>query len=416
MLTPKNKFYFWLASRMLLSKTSQLFSLSGINALVGLILGVASLVVSMAVMSGFESTLQKSVADVSGHLQILIRGQNQLTREELIERIKKVSPDFVAATRFSYLEAVIAHDGKLSGVVLQGLDPDGLKETLGLEKRIVEGKLDIQPTSEDEPIPAVIGLGLARDMKLQVGSEFRVVLPLKDDLNPNQFRRKIGVFKVSGVLDLGKYDYNARMILTSLSTTQKLAEINGRYSGLLVKFKDIEKARDIGVQLTRELGQGFTIRDWHDVNENLFEAVQIERIVIFFVILVIVIAAAFNAASTLYINVVTRYSEIGLLKAMGVSRKGIVQIFSWQGLWIGMLGLLGGMILGLGLCFLFGWVESHYGLLPGSIYKIDRIDLTLRWVDALEISVATLLICFLATLAPALRGAALSPVEGLKNE
>jgi lipoprotein-releasing system permease protein len=409
------KFYFWLASRMLLSKSSQLFSLSGINALVGLSLGVACLVVSMAVMSGFESTLQQSVADVSGHLQILIRGQNQLTKDELVARIKKVTPDFVAATRFSYIEAVIAHSGKLSGIVLQGLDPDGLKETLGIEKRVVEGKLEIADGPGDVA-PAVIGMGLARNLNLKVGDEFRIVLPLKDDLNPNQFRRKIGTFKVTGILDLGKDEYNQRMILTSLLTTQKLAEIGSRYSGLLVKFKDIDKARSIGGQVTRELGAGYLVRDWHDVNENLFDAVQIERIAIFFVILVIVLAAAFNVASTLYINVVTRYSEIGLLKALGVSRKGMIQIFSWQGLWIGGLGLLGGMLFGWALCFLFGWVESHYGLLPGSIYKIDRIDLSLRWTDALAISVATMLICFLATLAPAYRGASLSPVEGLKNE
>ncbi len=410
------KFYFWLATRMLLAKKSQLFSISGVNALVGLILGVASLVVSMAVMSGFESTLQKSVADVSGHLQILIKGQNQLTKDELVERIKKVSPDFVSSTRFSYLEAVIANEGRLAGVIVQGLDSEGLKETLGIEKRLVEGKLEIKAEEGVDTVPAVVGLGLAQNMKLKVGDTFRIVLPLKDDLNPNQFRRKIGTFRVAGILDLGKFDYNQRMILTSLSTTQKLAEIGGRYSGLLVKFKDIEKARSIGTQLTRELGPGFLVRDWHDVNENLFEAVQIERVVIFFVILVIVIAAAFNVASTLYINVVTRYSEIGLLKSMGVPRKGIVQIFSWQGLLIGGLGLLGGLLLGMALCFLFGWIESHYGLLPGAIYKIDRIDLTLRWMDAVAISLATLLICFLATLAPALRGAALTPVEGLKNE
>ncbi|MEZ0390650.1 MAG: ABC transporter permease [Pseudobdellovibrionaceae bacterium] len=315
------KFYFWLASRMLLSKSSQLFSLSGVNALAGLILGVASLVVSMAVMSGFESTLQQSVADVSGHLQILIKGQNQLSKEELVERIQKVAPEFATASRFGYLEAISAHEGKISGVIVQGLDPDGAKQTLGLERRKVEGQLDLTTSDSKGVSPAVIGVGLAKSLNLQVGEEFRVVLPLKNDLDPNQFRRKIGVFKVTGILDLGKFEYNQRMILTSLETMQKLAEIGSRYSGLLVKFTDIEKARELGTKIAKELGPGYIIRDWHDVNANLFEAVEIERVVIFFVILVIVIAAAFNVASTLYINVVTRFSEIGLLKAFGVSRR-----------------------------------------------------------------------------------------------
>jgi lipoprotein-releasing system permease protein len=406
-----------MAFRMLLSKHSQLFSLSGVNALAGLILGVASLVVSMAVMSGFESTLKNSVADVTGHVQILIKNQSQqLSKDELVERTKKITNDLVAATRFFYTEAIMAREGKLSGVMLQGVDPDTVRLTLGLESRLTAGKLEITPDADAKVAPAVIGLGLAKEMKLEVGQEFRIVLPLRNELDPNQFRRKIGVFKVAGVVDLGKYDYNQRMILTSLEVTQSLAEIGNRYSGVILKFKDVDKARDIATNLSRELGLGYLVKDWHDVNENLFQAVGIEKIVIFFVILIIVIAAAFNVASTLYINVVTRFSEIGLLKAFGVSSKGIVQIFCWQGLLMGTMGLAGGMILGLALCFLFGWVESHYGLLPGSIYKVDRIDLSLRLTDASAIALATILICFLATLAPALRGASLSPVEGLKNE
>ncbi len=410
------KFYFWLAYRMLLSKHSQLFSLSGANALAGLILGVACLVVSMAVMSGFESTLKSSVADISGHVRIVVKGQNQLTKDELIEKIKKITPDLVAATRFSHLEAVVGHDGKLSGVILQGLDPDQATKTLGLEKRLVQGKIDLQEIPGQEAAPVAIGIGLAKSMNLELGEEFRLVLPLRNELDPNQFRRKIGVFKVAGILDLGKYEYNQRVILASLTTTQKFAEIGERYSGLLLRFKDIDEARNISAQLSRELGLGYSVSDWYEVNENIFQAVSIEKVVIFFVILIIVIAAAFNVASTLYINVVTRFSEIGLLKAFGVSRRDVVQIFCWQGVLLGLLGLLGGMVLGMGLCFIFGWVESHYGLLPGSIYKLDRIDLSLRLTDASAITLATLLICFLATLAPALRGASLTPVEGLKNE
>lgn len=408
------KFHFWLATRMLLSKKSQLFSVSGVNALAGLTLGVSGLVVSMAVMSGFESTLQKSVADVTGQIQVLVKSSNPPSKEELTKRIQGIEPTFEAATRFSYLEAVTAHQGKLAGVILQGLDPEDYQKVLGLQGRLLEGGLNLSST--DAISPAVIGVGLAKNLGLKVGDSFRVVLPLRNDIDPSQFRRKIGNFKVAGILDLGKYDYNQRMILTSLKVTQDLAEIGERYSGLLLKFDDIHRAREITGKLNRDLGSGYLIRDWKEVNENLFEAVQIERIVVFFVILVIVLAAAFNAASTLYVNVITRYSEIGLLKAMGLSRKSIVRVFSLQGMLIGAVGLVLGLILGGLLCAIFSWAESKLGILPGSIYKIDRIDLQLRWQDLLGISAATLVICFIATLAPALRGSNLSPVEGLKNE
>ncbi|PIS12009.1 MAG: ABC transporter permease, partial [Bdellovibrio sp. CG10_big_fil_rev_8_21_14_0_10_47_8] len=326
---------------------------------------------------------------------------------------------FQAATRFSYLEAVMAHEGKISGVVLQGLDPEDVTQVLGMQKRLIDGKFQLKALEDgktEKVDQALIGRGLAAQMDLKVGDRFRLVLPLRNDLDPSQFRRKLGTFQVSGVLDLGKYEYNQRMILTSLEATQKLAEIGDRYSGLLLKFKEVEKSRAIAAKLGAGLGSGYIIRDWKEVNENLFEAVGLERVVVFFVILVIVIAAAFNVASTLYVNVVTRYSEIGLLKSMGVSKKRVAQIFSFQGLVMGFIGLCGGLLLGAFLCFLFGWVESQYSLLPGSIYRVDRIDLLVRPVDILMISAATLLICFVATLAPALRGSSLSPVEGLKNE
>ncbi len=406
----KWNFYFWLAQRLLFNSKSQLFSLSGLNALIGLVLGVSCLVVSMAVMSGFESTLQTSVADVSGHLQILIKTPEAGNKDLLLEKIKNIEPSLVAGTRFNYLEAVVAHGQRLSGVVLQGLDPEDVNRVLGLEKRLTDGKLDL---SADQ---AVIGVGLAQKLNLKIGDQFKAVLPLRNDLDPTQFRRKIASFKVSGILDLGKYDYNQRMILTGIGTTQTLSEVGDRFSGLLLKFENIEEARHIGGRISKELGPGYVVKDWREVNENLFEAVAIERVVVFFVILVIIIAAAFNVASTLYINVVTKFSEIALLKSLGLSKKAIVQIFSFQGFLIGFVGLVLGVIVGVLLCLVFAWAEAHFQILPGSIYKIDRIDLSLRFQDLVSISVATLLICVLATLAPAFRGAKLSPVEGLKNE
>lgn len=412
-----NSFHLWLSFRLLKGKSSQLFSLSGLNALVGLVLGVACLVVSMAVMSGFESTLQKSVADVSGHIQLLVRRQSAVGSEkfdELIDKIKVVEPSLVAGTRFSYLEAVLAHQGKISGVMVEGLDPKNVGKVLGLDSRLVQGQMDF--SNQEEAMGALIGSGLAEQMKLKIGDRFRLVLPMRNEYQPQQFRRKVGAFVVRGILDLGKYDYNQRLILTSLPATQELAEIGDRYSGILLKFEDISKAREIADRLRRQFGDAFSIRDWREINENLFEAVKIERPVVFFVILVIIVAAAFNVASTLYINVVSRFSEIGLLKSLGLSRKDLLRVFSLQGVMMGGLGLVGGLLLGLLLCVGVSYIQTHFGFLPGSVYKIDRIDLSLRFVDLITISFVTLLICFVATLAPAFRGASLSPVEGLKNE
>lgn len=404
---------------MLLSRQSHLFSLSGLNALVGLILGVACLVVSMAVMSGFESTLQKSVSDVTGHVQVLIRSAEiqaqENSKEDLTQKIKEVESSLIAATRFTYVEAVVAHQGKISGVILQGLDPVDALQVLHLTPRIRLGQFDLSFDQVEFP-KALIGVGLAEQMGLEIGDTFRIVMPLRNELDPNQFRRKLGTLQVSGIMDFGKHEFNQRMILTSLQATQQLAEIGSRYSGLLLRFKDFEKAPLIAQNLDREMGPGFAIRDWRESNKNIFDAVGYERVIVFFVISVIVIAAAFNVASALFINVISRYSQIGLLKALGMSEKKILRIFQIQGLLLGLFGLTGGFLLGNLLCFGVTWIESKYNVLPGSIYKLDQIDLAIRFGDSFAIVTVTMLICFIATWAPARKGARMAPLEGIKND
>jgi lipoprotein-releasing system permease protein len=255
---------------------------------------------------------------------------------------------------------------------------------------------------------------IADRVGLKIGDAFRVVMPIPDAVDPGRFERRVVEFQVRGILDMGRTDWNERMIITTLSAAQKLVKIGDRYSGLLLKFKDIDYARTAAFHLSQQLGSNYLVYDWRDLNENLFEAVQIERPVIFLVVLIIVVVAAFNVSSTLFVNVVQRYADIAILKALGLPQKSILRIFSVQGLFMGGIGLVGGTALGLLLCFAFSALQGALGLTSGAVYKVDAIQVDIRFVDWGVIAVATLLICFLATLAPALRGSKLNPVEGLK--
>lgn len=411
----------WMSYRLLLSKSKSFFQGTSWISFVGLILGVASLVVSMAVMSGFESTLQRSVADVTGHLRIRKPGLSSMEWVELYQKLKIQEPELRNYLEYAFIEGVIASQGKLSGVLLQGVDPQRMEDVLNLRPRLVSGEFRVSSaqaatkTSAEVPAEVMIGKGLAQTFGLQPGQEFKIVFPLPSEIDPTQFRRKLAKFKVAGILDLGKKEFDDRLLIAALPSLQAVAESKVS-NGLLLKVANIEKARDIGLRINRNLGPSFQISDWKDINENLFEAVQIERIVVFFVIFVIVMASAFNVSATLYINVVKRYPEIGVLKALGMSQKKIVQLFSLQGLMLGLMGVVGGILLGFLFCVVFSWAEVHYSLIPTSVYKLDRIDLQVRFWDLFTITTATLGICFIATLAPALRGAQLSPVEGLKHD
>ncbi|WP_413578261.1 FtsX-like permease family protein [Bdellovibrio sp. HCB290] len=403
----------WISWKLLISKKT-MFGGSAPLALFGLILGVASLVVSMAVMSGFESTLQSAMTDVSGSVQVVKRSRFPDDWKELEERIRKAEPSLVSSTRFVFVEGIMAHNGQISGVLMEGLDKDRVNQTLNLGSRVKEGSADLSEPS-DVPL-ALIGSGLAKKMGLKVGDEFRVVLPIADLSDPSNFKRKVGVFKLQGVVELGKFEWNERIIMIDLGVAQEVAAIGDRYTGMMLKFNDADYARKASHNLSQVLGSPYWVRDWRDSNENLFDAVAVQRPAIFFVVSVIIFVAAFNISSTLFVNVVQRFKDIAILKTVGVSRKDVVKIFTFQGLILGGVGLAGGFILGFILCLMFKWAQGRLGLISGAVYRLDSIEVSIRFVDTVAICVATMLICFIATLAPARRGADLNPMGGLRNE
>lgn len=385
-------------------------------SLLGLVLGVACLLVSMAVMSGFEATLKKTMTDMTGHIQVIDRKPTKPFWMDFENELKTIEPRLESSTRFVYIESVLASQGQIVGISLQGLDSERYKKVVSLDQRLVSGTSDISFITEGEAevAQALIGKGIARRLKTKIGDKINIIVPISDSVDPSTFRRHSEEFRVSGILDFGKFEWNERLVITDISAAQKLAAIGDRYTGLIVKLNDDSDIRGAAFKMAQKLGPQYIIRDWRDVNENLFDAVEIERVVIFFVILIIVIVAAFNISSTLYVGVVQRNSDIAILKTLGVSRKQILKIFTIQGVFLGMIGVLFGLILGVLLCQGFMILQNQFEIIPGSVYKIDGIMIKIRMIDVIAITLATLVISFLATLAPALRSSRLSVVEGLR--
>lgn len=382
-------------------------------SLLGLIVGVASLVVAMAVVSGYQSTLKRTVVDIVGHLLVMKRGAS-LTMDDFDRDIKPLVPEVVAATPFLYLEAVVAHGGQISGVVIEGVDLGSVHDVLNLKSRLLSGRLDFEPDGERPA--AWIGKGLANKYNLKLGDVFKVVLPVNADFEASTFRPRMTEFVVRGVLNLGRQDFDSRYVLTDLKAAQILGQVGDRVSGFRIKLTSSDLAEAAVIRISNQFGYQYVARDWHDVNHNLFEAAGLEKIVIFFVLLVLIIAAAFNVSSTLYVGVVKRYHDISLLRTLGATRKNIARVFLLQGLGLGVVGSFLGIILGLGLCGLFMWGQENLGLISSEVYKLDHIDVEFRISDFVLIIGTCLTICLGFSLAPARRGAKLSPVEGLRYE
>jgi lipoprotein-releasing system permease protein len=403
----------WLGRR-LLGLRGGTMGATAVLSLIGLVIGVASLIVAMAVVSGYQSTLQKSVIDVVGHLLVMKRGST-LTRDTFDRDIRPLAPEIVAATPFLYVEAVVAHAGQISGVVIEGVDPVGVHTVLNLKNHLQDGQLDFSGAEHATSL-AWIGKGLAKKYKLAVGDHFKVVLPVNSDFDSSTFRPRLAEFQVRGVLNLGRQDFDSRYVMTDLKSAQELANVGDKVSGFRIRLQAAAQAPAVVNRIVNQFGYQYMARDWEEVNHNLFEAARLEKVVIFLVLMVLIIASAFNVSSTLFVGVIRRYHDISLLKALGATGQSIQRIFLLQGVGLGVLGSGLGIMLGLILCGLFMWAETRFGLIPAEVYKLDRIDVELRWTDFVAIVGVCLTICLIFSWAPARRGAKLSPMEGLRYE
>jgi len=402
------KFYFWLARKMLMSKQG-LFSGATSFSFVGLILGVAALVVSMAVMSGYVETLKTAMTDITADIQVVKRGKVRQNWEEFSAEIRKEEPRVKAMMKFGYAEAVLAHKGQVSGVLLQGVDAEELNNVLQLHKRVRTGQVDIAGNNIN------VGIGLAKKYSLEIGSKIFLVVPLATPFENSGFKRQSREMTVTGILDFGKNDWNERLVLGNLKALQQLTEIGERYTGAFIKLDHHDSAGDVALKLSDRLDPSFSIMTWYDVNRNMFEAVVIERVVIFLVVSLIVIVAAFNISSALYVFIRRKYSDIAIFKTLGLSPRKIRMIFLSQGLIIATMGTVFGVLLGYLFCLGFLYLQEHYALISGSVYKLDKIDTDIRIIDMLAICLVTQIICMIATYFPAYKGSQLEVIEGLKN-
>lgn len=403
---------FWLALRYF-GSWRRFFSLTTILSVLGMVIGVSSLVVSMAVFSGYVSTLEKTVQDAVGHILVMKRGSAD--QEAMLEEIRPVVKGLQAQTPFVYAEAILANKGQINGILIEGVDEATVRSVLNLDNRVIAGKFDLTPVPGELP-KVMIGKGIADRYGLKVGDEFSIVVPLASEFQAASFRPKVGKFKVAGVINYGRFDFDSRYVVMRIADAQEFVELGKRITGYRLKIADPYDARSIALNITSKFGSSYWARDWQEVNRNLFEAAKLEKMVLFFILMILVVAAAFNIGNTLFISVVQRYRDISVLKTLGASDRLIRRVFSWQGLIVGGVGAGLGIGVGLILCRVFEWLQVKYKLIPKEVYKLDHIDLHVSGWDLVAILGASLVVCFLATLIPARRGARISPVEGLRYE
>ena len=426
---------FFVSLRYLKSRRRQGFiSLITLISVGGVAVGVMVLIVVLSVMSGFETTLKEKLLGINAHLWVLPQRAGQLQGyRELADRLETI-PRVTHATPFTAHEVMLMAGGRVAGTIVRGIDPDERSRTVDFARLFEDRDLTalLRPSSADADGAGngasqsarrgiVLGTELARSLRVETGEQIILNSPL-GILQPAGILPNMRGFTVTGTFETGMYEYDAKLALISLDEAQELFDLGDVVHGIEVRVDDIYRVLEVAEAAKALLGPGVWTRDWMQMNRTLFSALRQERVLMFIILTLIVLVAAFNIISSLVMMVMEKTGAIAILKAMGASNRGIYRIFMIQGLVIGLVGMVLGTVAGLLLAWnlpaiatvIEGWLGIQF--FPPEVYVIDKLPVEIRPFDVIAIVVTSVCVSFLATLYPAWNASRLDPVVALRYE
>jgi lipoprotein-releasing system permease protein len=404
----------FISLRYLKAKRKQVFiSIITILSMAGVALGVMALIIVLSVMSGFEEDLKKKILGTNAHLVVLQQGSGMRDYREILKKVEEVR-GVRAATPFIFTQAMLSSDNNVHGIVLRGIDPSTAGKVINIENTLKKGSMANLQKADGEGQPGIfIGKELAQTLGVMLDDTVVVVSPL-GALGPLGTGPPMKKFRVSGIFDSGMYEYDTSMAYISLSSAQKFLGMGDAVTGLEVKVEDIYSVKKIGDRIRKDLGFPFWTKDWMQMNRSLFAALKLERTVMFIILVLIVLVAAFGIVSTLIMVVMEKNKDIAILKSMGATARSIMRIFITQGLIIGIVGTLFGLLGGYGVCTLLA--KYQFIALPSDIYYISRLPVKMDILDFVLVALSAMAISFIATLYPSWQAARLDPAESLRYE
>lgn len=383
-----------------------------IISVLGVLLGVAVLIIVISVMNGFDDMWREKILSFNAH--VTVSGEPSIDDPDpVITQIKAV-PDVTGAAPFVQGLVFIQRGSRVYTPLMRGIDMRYEKDVSRIPDHIARGAFDV----EDGGL--VAGGDLVRQMRVRVGEKILVH-------SPQRFSRTDEVFlpeelPLKGVFELGMWEYDIGYILTSLDKARDLFQMEQGVHGIQVMTRDPFVARAVADRIAEKLGPGFSVTTWMEQNRQLFAALRVEKNMMFVLLLVITLVASFCILCTLIVMVVQKTREIGLLKSLGFSDAQIVGVFLWQGGISGVLGVIGGNL----FAFLFlhyrnnvmDFLARVFGLelLPKELYHLSELPASIVWSEVLLIDAIALLICTAAGILPAIRAATLDPVRALRHE
>ena len=422
----------FISKRYLSAKRKQVFvSVITFISIFGIFLGVAALIIVLAVMNGFEEDLRTKILGIKSHIELTTDLTGPMKDYQSVrEKIADVE-GVVASTPFIYSQAMIRSSNGVMGVVIRALDTQSAFKVINLGK-IKEGNIEylnkipheISLNYKSNGVPPdgiVIGKEMARNLGVFLYDTITIISPVSIS-TPMGMVPRMKKFVVVGIFESGFYEYDSTLAYLSLQSCQDFLQMGNTVTGIDIKVDDIYKADSIARKIQSKLGFPFWTQNWMQMNKNLFSALKLEKHVMFIILSLIVLVAAFNIISALIMIVMEKNKDIAILKSMGATSRSIMKIFIFQGLIIGVIGTALGCVTGLAVALNLQKISIivekifRFKILPGDVYYLSELPSKVNYGDIVIIVVGTLFICFLSTIYPSLRASRTDPAEALRYE
>jgi lipoprotein-releasing system permease protein len=389
--------------------------ISGVSML-GIALGVAALIIVLSVMNGFQKEVRDRMLSVISHVELLDSVGQGLEDWQATAALARRNPQVQGAAPFVAAQALLSRGDAVRGAVIRGIDPalEGQVTPLAAQRAELFSQLQAGAWR------IVLGSELARQLGVQTGDVVTLYAP-GGTVTPAGMVPRLKTFTVAGTFDSGHYEYDSTLALVALDDAARFFRTGGA-TGVQLRLADVHQARAVASELAATLPAGLFVRDWTRTNRNWYEAVQLEKRMMFIILTLIVAVAAFNLVSMLVMTVTDKRADIAILRTLGASPRSIMGIFIVQGAASGIVGTLGGVALGLLVAFnidvIVPAIEQALGVafLPGSIYLISRMPSEPLAADIVPIVLIALALAFLATLYPSWRASRVNPAEALRYE
>ena len=386
-------------------------------SMAGIALGVAALIVVLSVMNGFQKELRARILGVASHVQVS-GANNQLADWASVAKLALQDPRVKGAAPFVNAQGMLAAGQAVRGSVVRGILPEREAQVAEIGLHMRAGKLEALRAGE---FGIVLGSELARALGVLMGDKVALIAP-QGLVTPAGVIPRLKQFTVVGIFEVGMFEYDSGLALAHLQDAQKLYQMGDAVSGVRLRLDDLFASRSVARDLMAKLERDYFATDWTRSHANFFRAVEIEKRVMFIILLLIVAVAAFNIVSTLVMLVTDKQADIAILRTLGASPGSIVQIFMVQGALIGVIGTFAGLVLGVLVGFnvatVVPFIENLLGFkfLAKDIYYISDLPSDVQLGDVTTIGIVALVLSFIATLYPSWRAARVNPAEALRYE